>query len=130
MGGEVGSDAWFAWQVGPWAILGDLTLLLPKDFEALEALSQRFGELVVGAVDTGFEYAHFACYAGGRMKRRLTLDEEALEVEGLPVAAERGRHLDDFNEEEADRLWTSYGLPTFDYDPDEGTFTCQQVVDG
>lgn len=130
LGGELGSDAWYAWQVGPWAVLGDLSLLLQKDHEALEALSKRLGDVVVAAVDMGFEYAHFAYYAGGRMKRRLTLEDEVLDLEGLPVAAERGRHVDDFNEEEADRLWTSYGLPTFDHDPDEGTFVCRQVLEG
>jgi len=129
LGGEIGSDAWYAWQVGEWAVVGDLVLLLQKDHAALEALSKRFGEVVVGAVDVSFEYAHFAVYAGGEMKRRLTLEDEAIDLEGLPLPAERGRHLDDFNEEETDRLWTSYGLPTFEYDPDEGRFVCRQVVE-
>ncbi|MEZ4468361.1 MAG: hypothetical protein R3F60_02660 [bacterium] len=127
LGGEVGSDAWYSWQHGEWAILGDLGLLLQRRHAALAALSERVGELVVGAVDTGFEYAHFAVYDDGEMRRRLTLEDEALELEGLPVAAERGRHLEDFSEEEAERLWTSYGLPTFEYDPEEGRFRCQQV---
>ena len=97
---------------------------------ALEALSKSVGDVVVGAIDMGFEYAHFALYVDGEMRRRLTLEDEALELEGLPVAAERGRHLEDFSEEEAERLWTSYGLPTFEYDPEEGTFHCRQVSGG
>ena len=126
LGGDEGSEAWYIWQVGEWAVLGDLTTMLQRDEPALEALSTKVGtEVVVAAIDPYVEYACFGAYAEGRMKRRLALEEDGEYLaEGLPVAAERGRHLDDFDEEECERVWTSYKLPTFEHDPVDGPFRC------
>lgn len=129
LGGDAGSDGWYLWQHGDWAILGDLTVSLQQDHEALSALSTALGApVVVAGIDPYDEYAHFALYEDGKMSRRLTLEDDVVEVEGTPVQAERGRHLDDFTPEEAERLWTSYTLPTFELDPEEGTFKGQQVL--
>lgn len=129
LGGDAGSDGWYVWQHGEWAILGDLGVLLQRDQDGLAALSTELGTaVVVAAMDPFDEYAHFAVYDAGTVSRRLTLEDEVIRVEGIPVAAERGRHLDDFTQEEAERLWQSYKLPTFEFDPQEGTFKCQQVM--
>lgn len=125
LGGEGGGDAWYLWTVGPWAVLGDLGLALNKHPEALAELSRALGtEVVVCAIDSALDYAVFSLYAGGQVKRHLLHENGEYEAVGLPVQAERGRPLVDFSEEEADRIWTSYGLPTFEYAPEEGRFEC------
>lgn len=129
LGGDAGSDGWYLWKHGEWAILGDLGVLLQRNAAALSTLSSLLGtEIIVAAIDTYDEYAHFAAYEDGAMARRLQLEEDVILVEGIPVEAERGRHLDDFTLEEAERLWTSYSLPTFEFDPQDGSFRCQQVT--
>ena len=127
LGGEEGSDAWHVWKVADWSVVGDLSLVLCKDQDRLEALSEKVGELVVTAIDTTFEYALFAYFEGGSTKRLLILEDEEIIEEGFSVAAERGRPLEDFSDEEAERLWTSYGLPTFDHDPLGGPFKAMAV---
>lgn len=122
LGGDAGADAWYFWRQGKWAIAGDLGLSLCRNGAALEELSRRVGDLVVGAIDDAFEYALFAVVVRGEIKRRLTLEDDVCVVEGLPTAAERGRHLIDFDLAECEHLWTSHGLPTFDHDPLEGPF--------
>jgi hypothetical protein len=131
LGGAVGSDAWFCWTHGDWAVLGDLGLLLWQETDALSKISAELGsELVVVATDSAFEFAHFALYDGGKQRRALKLEDEIVEVAGLPVPAERGRPLDDFIEEDADRLWTSYGLPTVELPPEGGPFQCVELNRG
>jgi hypothetical protein len=128
LGGEPGKDAWYLHQVGDWAVLGDLGMLLQRDPETLARLSAELnGELIVCAIDSAFNYAYLAAYDRGKMKRRLILEDEEYSTEGLPVPAEKGRPLVMFDEEEADRIWTSYGLPTFEYDPLEGPFRCLEL---
>lgn len=125
IGGPPGSDAWYLQSIGAWSLVGDLGLLLHRKPDTLKALSQKLGvEVVVCAIDSAWGYAFFALYAGGQMKRQLTLEEGEYEALGLPVQAERGRPLVDFSEEEAERIWTSYGLPTFEYNPEQGPFEC------
>lgn len=129
LGGDAGSDGWYLWQHGEWAILGDLGVLLQTEADALAKLSALLDtEVVVAAMDTYAEFAHFAVYTSGKMSRRLQLEDDEIVVEGIPVNAERGRHLDDFTLEEAERLWTSYTLPTFEFDPEDGKYSCHQVV--
>lgn len=127
LGGEVGQEAWYLWTVGDWVVMGDLSVALTRDLDALARLSKSVGPVVAAAIDSGFEYAFFAYFEGGVLKRRRVLEDEEILEEGLPIKAERGRHLDDFNEEEAGRLWMSYGLPTFDHDPLDGPFECVAV---
>lgn len=128
VGGKAGGDAWYAWQAGEWAVLGDLGMLLHRDEDALARVSAAIsGEIVVAAIDNAFEYAQFSVYKDGKLKRRLTLEDGEIDIEGLPVPAERGRHLDDFTEEDANRLWTSYGLATFEFDPQGGPFECVEL---
>ena len=124
LGADEGLEAWYVWAQGEWAILGDLSLGLLREDDGLESLSNELGEIIVCGIDAGFEFASFAVYKGGDLKRLLVLEDDEIVEEGFPVAAERGSFIDDFNEEEAERLWTSYGLPTFDYDPLEGPFEC------
>lgn len=129
LGGDAGSDGWYVWQHGDWAILGDLGVLLQRDQDAIAGLSAALNSpVVIAAMNPFDEYAHFAVYEEGKMSRRLVLEDEIIRVEGIPVLAERGRHLDDFTQEEGERLWCSYKLPTFEFDPQEGTFKCQQVL--
>lgn len=124
LGGDEGSDGWYLWTEGPWALIGDLGMTLPTNTDALCRLSELLEtEVIVAAIDISFEFAHFATYEGGRVRRRLGLEDGVFSAEGLPVPAERGRQVLDFSEEEAERLWTSYGLPTFDFDPQTGPFT-------
>lgn len=122
LGGEPGSDAWYFWQHGEWAVMGDLGIALQRDEQAHEKLSARLGEVVVAALDTAYEYAYFAFCEGGKRRRRLMLEEGVFEMEGLPVKPERGHHMLEFNEEECERIWSAYDLPTFEYDPLEGHF--------
>lgn len=124
LGGEVGQEAWYIWKSGDWAVMGDLSMDLPHRADALTRLSEHVGGVVAAAIDPYQEYAYFAYFEGGELKRQLVLEDEEIVEEGLPVKAERGRHIDDFNEEEAGRLWQSYNLPTFDHDPIEGPFVC------
>lgn len=123
LGGGEGQEAWYIWQVGEWAVMGDLSMQLPDSLDALTALSKAVGGVVAAAIDPYQEYAFFAYFEDGELKRRLVLDEDELTEEGLPVKAERGRH-EEFDEDGAGRLWTSYGLPTFDHDPLDGPFFC------
>jgi hypothetical protein len=128
LGGEVGSDGWYFWKDGDWAIVGDLSLALVKDEASLAAVSAKLGKTVVAmALDLSFDFAHFSVGERGGLIRKLVLEESVILDEGLPLKAERGRHLDDFNEEEAERLWTSYGLPTFEHDPLDADFQCAAV---
>ena len=113
---------WLSWRQGDWSVLSDLSLLIPKNLDALEALSATVGPIVVAGIDSAFEYAFFAYCEEGKIKRLLVLEDEEIIEEGLPVPAERGQQFADVDEETVERLWTSYGLPTFDYDPTEGSF--------
>jgi len=127
LGGEVGQEAWYIWKVGDWAVMGDLSRELPGKSEALLRLSKAVGAVVACAIDPYQEYAFFAYLEDGVLKRQLVLEEEEIVEEGLPVKAEQGRHIEDFTEEEAGRLWLSYTLPTFDHDPLDGPFICVAV---
>lgn len=127
-GGDDNDDCWYSFQFGDWAVIGDLGNQLHLDEDALKALSSEFeGEVLCAAMDSGFEYAAFIAYKGGKLQRRLVLEEGEYDEAGVPVAAERGQHRMDFSEEECERIWTSYKLPTFEYDPEEGPFTCQAL---
>lgn len=128
LGGDEGSDGWYLWQVGEWAVLGDLGAKLQRDSSIVDTLSQDFDDLVVCALDSTYEYAHFSYYVKGSLKRSLILEDEVVDLVGVPVKAERGR-MDDFTLEEADRLWMSYKLPTLELDPEEGNFLCKQVME-
>lgn len=131
LGGEVGSDGWYFWKDGDWAILGDLTLTLVKDEASLAEVSAKLGLTVVAiALDLPFDFAHFSVSERGKIIRKLAMDELVILDEGLPLKAERGRPLEDFNEEVAERLWTSYGLPTFEHDPLDADFQCVAVRKG
>ena len=123
LGGESGCEAWYVWSEGDWTILGDLSLLLCRNEDALCALSERIGEVVVTGIDSGFEYAFFAYLNEGEMKRLLILEDDELVEDGYPVKAERGRYMDDFGEEEARELWASYGMKTLEFDPQADSFT-------
>ena len=123
-GGDDNDDAWYVWQHGEWAVIGDLGSQLHLDEGALEALSSKYGEVIAAAMDSGFEYAAFIAYKDGKMQRRLVLEDGEYDEAGVPVAAERGQHRMDFSEEECERIWTSYKLPTFEYDPEDGPFNC------
>ena len=124
LGGDEGCEAIYIWTVGEWAVAGDLSMQLVADPELSGAVSKTLGEVVSGAIDTYFEYAFFSFCDKGEVRRLLILEDEELVDEGFPVKAESGQNLDDFTEEEAERLWTSYGLPTFEYDPSGGPFEC------
>lgn len=126
VGGEAESDAWYLWKVENWAVVGDLNITLQRDMAGLTKLSTSIpGEMIVTAIDNAFDYAFFAVLDSGKLKRMLILDEGEYEAHGQPVKAERGKPLEDFTIEEAERLWTSYGLPTFEWDPLGGPFFCQ-----
>lgn len=127
LGGKQGQEAWYVWRVGEWAVLGDLSVELPRKIEALERLSGAVGELILGAMDSGFEYACFGTFEQGKTRRLLVLEDEEIVEQGLPIKAERGHFLDDFDEEVVERLWTGFGLPTFEHDPLDGPFTCFAV---
>lgn len=122
LGGDLGSEGWYFWKHGDWAIAGDLAMTLCRNDEALQRLSEKVGPIVVGAMDEAFEFAVFAYVEGGEIKRKLMLEDDVCLMEGLPVKAERGRHLMEFDLIEGERLWTSYGLPTFEHDPLGGPF--------
>ncbi len=124
LGGTEGQEAWIHWQHGDWSVLSDLSILIPRGLDALKALSAQIGPIVVASIDSAFEYASFAYLDEGKIKRLLVLEDEEIVEEGLPVKAERGEHFGDVDEEGVERLWTSYGLPTFDYDPTDGPFVC------
>ena len=127
LGGPEGRDAWIVWQVGEWAVASDLSMAFTREPEHLTAASQSLGEVVCGAIDTDYEFAYFCLAKGGDLKRLLILEDDEVTDEGFPIEAERGRHLTDFGDEEAERLWVSYGLPTFDFDPEDGHFVCYVV---
>ena len=127
LGGEVGQEAWYIWKSGDWSVMGDLSMELPDNDDALTRLSKTVGAVVACAIDPYQEYAFFARFEDGGLKRRLVLEDEEILEEGLPVKAERGRQMEDFNEEEAGRLWQSHDLPTFDHDPLDGPFVCVAV---
>ena len=89
----MGSEAWIHWQHGDWSVLSDLSLLIPKGLDALKTLSAQIGPLVVASIDSAFEYACFAYFDEGKIKRLLVLEDEEIVEEGLPVKAERGQHF-------------------------------------
>lgn len=122
LGGEARSDAWYFWKHGDWAVMGDLGVDLQNNDKELCRLSEKLGNVVVAALDVMYEYAYFASYEDGELRRRLLLEEGAFGEEGLPVKPERGRRLLDFNEQECERIWTAFKLPTFEHDPLNGPF--------
>ena len=126
-GGEEGSNAWYLWKHGPWAIIGDLDLKLPHQSDALAKLSEAFGEAIAAGVDEDFAQAAFVYAQNGKIRRRIALGEHELEIEGRPIQAEVGHRVENFDEQEADRLWQTFGLPTFEFEPEEGPFTCLHV---
>lgn len=122
--GEDGQEGWYFWQAGEWAIAGDISLRLSRSQDRLEVISRSVGELVAAGVDSSFQYAFFARFEQGETKRLLLLEDDEIVEEGFPISAERGQFIDDFDEDEAERLWISFGLPTFEHDPIEGPFAC------
>ncbi len=128
LGGTLGSDGWCVWQVGDWAVLSDLSLLLVRNTDAIAAMSADLGTEVVGAaVDLGFAFAAYLRAKGGKITRRLMLEDELITDEGVPCVAERGLHLEDFTEVEAEQYWRHDKLPTFDHDPLDDVFECVAV---
>lgn len=128
LGGEEGSDGWCFWQVGEWAVLSDLSLALVRKPDAVSALSEALDTVVIAAaVDLGFQFAAFIRAEDGELTRRLMLEDELITDEGVPTEAERGIHLEDFTEVEAEQLWRHYDLPTFEHDPLDDAFECVAV---
>jgi len=124
LGGKAGYDAWYIWRVGDWAILGDLSLRLGQNPDVLARLSDGLGEVIFASVDAFSGDACFAVYAQGRTRRLLMLEDDEVIEEGFPIPAEHGHFMDEFGDEELERLWTSYGLPTLEVDPSNGPFDC------
>ena len=122
LGGPEGEDCWHLWQHGEFAILGDLSLLSPKDQEALKSLSQHTDELSVGMLDASFGDILFAVYRDGDLKRLLSMEDGELYESGSPVLEERGHFDEEFDDEMLERLWTARKLPTFEHDPLTGPF--------
>lgn len=122
LGGNVGEDGWHVWQVGDYAVLGDLSLACARDQEALMALSSSVGEVTAALLDTSFGDLLFAVYEDGRLRRLLAIEDDELYEEGSPVVEERGHFDEEFDEEALERLWTTRGLPTFEHDPLDGPF--------
>ena len=122
LGGNEGEDAWHVWQVGDYAVLGDLSLACARDQEALNALSSELGEVTAALLDTSFGDLLFAVHDDGKLKRMLAIEDDELYEEGSPVIEERGHFDEDFDEEALERLWTARGLPTFEHDPLDGPF--------
>jgi hypothetical protein len=131
LGGDEGTESWYVWEHEGWAVLGDLTLDLARNNDALNAISKALdAELIVGGIDLNYGFAVFGAFTNGEATRFLKLEDDDIEDEGVLLKAERGRPLVDFNEEEAGRLWNSFGLPTFDHDPLDGRFVCTAVKAG
>ena len=64
----------------------------------------------------------------GRAIMRINeLSDGEISFDGRPISAEVGHRVENFDEMEADRIWQSYGLPTFEYDPEEGPFLAVHV---
>ena len=82
LGGPEGEDCWHLWQHGEFAILGDLSLLSPKDQEALKSLSQHTDELSVGMLDASFGDILAAVYRDGDLKRLLSMEDGELYESG------------------------------------------------
>lgn len=122
LGGAEGEDTWHAWQVGDFAVIGDLSLACAKDQDALMTLSASMGEVTAALLDASFGDLLFAVFDGGKLKRLLAIEEDELYEEGSPVVEERGYFNEEFDEEALERLWTGRGLPTFEYDPLDGPF--------
>lgn len=128
LGGAAGSDAWYFWTVGDFAVMGDLGQLLQTDTAAIAKMSEILGEGVYCcAIDAHFNYVHFSAYEEGEQKRLLVLEDELIVMDGLPIEAEHGRPTVDFSVEEGERMWTFYGLPTFEFDPEGGPFQCVEL---
>lgn len=124
LGGEEAQDTWHCWQVGDFAVLGDLSLSVARDFDGLRKLSAQQEEVAAALLDSSFGELDFSVYADGSLKRRLAVEEDELIEEGVPVVEERGHFDEEFDDEALERLWTSRGLPTFEHDPLDGPFTC------
>ncbi len=122
--GDDGHEGWYLWQVGEWAVAGDISLRFCRSQDELDAISASVGDVVAAGIDSSFEYAFFAKFEQGETKRLLLLEDDEIIEEGFPIAAERGQFMDDFDEDEVERLWTSFGLPTFEHDPIKGPFVC------
>ena len=124
LGGEEAQDTWHCWQVGEFAVLGDLSLSAARDFDALSKLSVQQGEVTAALLDSYYGELDFSVYVDGTLKRRLAVEEDELIEEGVPVVEERGHFDEEFDDEALERLWTARGLPTFEHDPLDGPFTC------
>jgi hypothetical protein len=122
LGGTEGEDTWHLWQAGEFAILGDLSLLSPKEQDGLKSLSKTVGELTVGMIDSSFGDLLFAVYDKGNLRRLLSIEDDELYESGTPVLEERGHFDEEFDDEMLERLWTARKLPTFEYDPLAGPF--------
>ena len=122
LGGAEGEDTWHLWQEGEFALLGDLSLLGPKNQDALKALSKVVGELTVALLDSSFGDIMFAVYADGDLKRLLAIEDDELYESGSPVVEERGHFDEEFDDEMLEMLWTARKLPTFEHDPLTGPF--------
>ena len=124
LGGEEARDTWHCWQVGDFAVIGDLSLSVARDFGALRKLSDQEEEVTAALFDSAYGELDFSVYAEGSLQRRLAIEEDELIEEGVPVVEERGHFDEEFDDEALERLWTSRGLPTFEHDPLDGPFTC------
>ena len=122
LGGPEGEDTWHLWQEGDFAILGDLSLLGPKNQSALKDLSKMVGELSVALLDSSFGDIMLAVYADGDLKRMLAIEDNEPYEAGSPVVEERGHFDEEFDDEMLEMLWTARKLPTFEHDPLTGPF--------
>ena len=100
---------------------------LPGDMTSLE---ENTTQGTLGMSDFGKPGYGGPCPPEGHGAHRYQFTVFAVKEAALPVQAERGRPLVDFSEEEAERIWTSYGLPTFEYDPETGPFECLPLTRG
>ncbi len=103
------------WQDGPWAIFADPSYVLPSDDERLAALSTRFSAVLSFIVESAGGTAQFACFEGGKCRRKIMNCDGEVVVEGDPLPEEAAISTAQYYMDESERLARALGLSSLEY---------------
>ncbi|MCH8243217.1 MAG: hypothetical protein IH897_11495, partial [Planctomycetes bacterium] len=124
-----GKTVFVFWQDGPWAILMDMSYVMPSDEEKLTVLSGQVGTVLSLIVETTSGCTFFCCFENGRLRRMIDYAEGEVTTKGDPLPEEAGIDVDSFYMDESEALCKAFGLSSFDGMPGTQDLQAISVVD-
>lgn len=109
-----GRDVYAFWQDSKWGVLMDSSYVLPSEEDRLAELSRYLGLVVSLVIESASGCALFYCFKEGRERRMINYTDGDLATRGDPLPHEAAIDIKNFNEDQAEALWTAIGLSSLE----------------